>query len=172
MDAAGMDTTQASVKLAQWRATERDFCKQTGLDQDGFRSQAEGFGRSQASRSTWENRKEIEKYAQIRYNKDGTIVVTDDWTDKKNPHLEAEYKPNAVVDTVSRRGKQRDRMIYDENGRQKTQISNGPHANPKQHPFGQRGEHAHDIVWENGKIVSRNVRELTDQERKENADIL
>ena len=172
MDAAGMDTTQASVKLAQWRATERDFCKQTGIDRDGFRSQAEGFGRSQASRSTWENRKEIEKYAQIRYNKDGTIVVTDDWTDKKNPHSEAEYKPNAVVDTVSRGGKQRDRMIYDENGRQKTQISNGPHANPKQHPFGQRGEHAHDIVWKDGKIVSRNVRELTDQERKENADIL
>jgi hypothetical protein len=52
LDAAGMDTTQASVKLAQWRATERDFCKQTGLDRDGFRSQAEGFGRSQAAKAT------------------------------------------------------------------------------------------------------------------------
>ena len=51
LDAAGMDTTQASVKLAQWRATERDFCKQTGLDRDGFRSQAEGFGRSQAAKA-------------------------------------------------------------------------------------------------------------------------
>ena len=53
LDAAGMDTTQASVKLAQWRATERDFCKQTGLDRDGFRSQVEGFGRSEASRASW-----------------------------------------------------------------------------------------------------------------------
>lgn len=53
MDAAGMDTTQASVKLAQWRATERDFCRQTGLDRDGFRSQVERFERSQASRATW-----------------------------------------------------------------------------------------------------------------------
>lgn len=52
LDAAGMDTAQASVKLAQWRAAERDFCKQTGLDRDGFRSQAEGFGRSQAAKST------------------------------------------------------------------------------------------------------------------------
>ena len=25
MDAAGQDTTQASMKLAQWRATEKDF---------------------------------------------------------------------------------------------------------------------------------------------------
>lgn len=46
------DTTQASMKLAQWRATEKDFCKQTGLDRDGFRSQVEGFGRSEASRAT------------------------------------------------------------------------------------------------------------------------
>lgn len=64
LDAAGMDTTQASVKLAQWRATERDFCKQSGLDRDGFRSQAEGFGRSQASRATWEAKKYLEKEKQ------------------------------------------------------------------------------------------------------------
>lgn len=64
LDAAGMDTTQASVKLAQWRATERDFCRQAGLDRDGFRSQAEGFGRSQASRATWEAKKHLEKEKQ------------------------------------------------------------------------------------------------------------
>lgn len=172
MDAAGQDTTQASMKLAQWRATEKDFCKQTSLDRDGFRSQVEGFGRSEARKAYWQNRKEVEKYSKIRYNKDGTIVVTDDWTSKKSPHLESTYKPNAVVDTISRGGKQRDRMIYDEEGRQKTQISNGPHANPKNHPFGKHGEHAHDIIWENGKIVSREPRNLTDQERKEHADIL
>ena len=166
------DTTQASMKLAQWRAAEKDFCKQTGLDRDGFRSQVEGFGRSEARKAYWQNRKEVEKYSKIRYNKDGTIVVTDDWTSKKSPHLESTYKPNAVVDTISRGGKQRDRMIYDEEGRQKTQISNGPHSNPKNHPFGKHGEHAHDIIWENGKIVSREPRNLTDQERKEHADIL
>ena len=172
MDAAGQDTTQASMKLAQWRSTEKDFCKHTGIDRDGFRSQVEGFGRSEARKAYWQNRKEVEKYSKIRYNKDGTIVVTDDWTSKKSPHLESTYKPNAVVDTISRGGKQRDRMIYDEEGRQKTQISNGPHSNPKNHPFGKHGEHAHDIIWENGKIVSREPRNLTDQERKEHADIL
>lgn len=59
LDAAGMDTTQASVKLAQWRATERDFCRQTGLDRDGFRSQVERFGRSQANRATWKAKKRL-----------------------------------------------------------------------------------------------------------------
>lgn len=64
MDAAGQDTTQASMKLAQWRAAEKDFCKQTGLDRDGFRSQVEGFGRSEASRATWEAKKYLEKEKQ------------------------------------------------------------------------------------------------------------
>ena len=31
---------------------------QTGLDRDGFRSQVEGFGRSEASSTTWENKKQ------------------------------------------------------------------------------------------------------------------
>ena len=52
MDAAGQDTEKASMKLAQWRATERDFCKQTGMPRDRFRSQVEGFGRSQAAKAT------------------------------------------------------------------------------------------------------------------------
>lgn len=172
LDAAGLDATQASAKLAHWREVEKDFCRQTGLYRDNARSQVNGFGRSQASRARWQNQKEVDKYSQLRYNKDGTIIVTDDWTSKKSPHLEPTYKPNAVIDTVSKGGKQRDRMIYDEEGRQKTQISNGPHANPKNHPFGEHGEHAHDIIWENGKIVSRTPRNLTDQERKEHADIL
>ena len=59
MDAARQDTTQASMKLAQWRAAEKDFCKQTGIDRDGFRSQVEGFGRSEASRATWEVKKKL-----------------------------------------------------------------------------------------------------------------
>ena len=52
MDAAEQDTAQAAGKLAQWRAAEREFCKQTGLIKDTFRSQAEGFGRRQAAKAT------------------------------------------------------------------------------------------------------------------------
>ena len=51
-------------------------------------------------------------------------------------------------------------------------MTNNDHGNRKQHPFGKNGEHAHDIIWKDGKIAERRIRELTDQEREENADIL
>lgn len=64
------------------------------------------------------------------------------------------------------------RNYYDSNGKWSKQITNNNHGNPKKHPFGINGEHAHDIVWKDGKIISRISRELTNEERKENADIL
>lgn len=39
-----------------------------------------------------------------------------------------------------------DRNYYDGKGRQTKQISNNSHNNPKQHPYGRHGEHAHDYV--------------------------
>ena len=108
----------------------------------------------------------------MRYHKDGTVVVTDDRTTASHPRIEARYLPNAVVDSLSQDGKQRNRTFYDNNGLQSKQVSNGPHGNPKRHPYGENGEHAHDVVWENGKIASRTIRELSEIERKENADIL
>lgn len=176
MDAAGQDTTQASLKLAQWRAKERDFCKQTGLDRDGFRSQVEGFGRSQASKAYWQNRKEVEKYSKIHYNKDGTIVVTDDWKSKGKVSIPRKYKPNAVVETqtVYKNGTvQIDRTIYDEYAVMKTQIHSGPHNRPDQHRLGKHGEHSHHCVWDaDGRCIDRRPYELTDQERIQHSDIL
>ena len=53
MDAAGLDTMQASVKLKQWREKEADFLKQTGRRRDSSRSQVGTFGRSEAGKATW-----------------------------------------------------------------------------------------------------------------------
>ena len=89
-----------------------------------------------------------------------------------HPRIPSRYLPNAVVDTVSGNGKQRDRTFFDDDGRQIRQVSNGAHGNKKRHPFGKEGEHAHDIIWSGGKIKGRPSRELTDEERKENEDIL
>lgn len=171
-EAAGADTTQAAVKLRAAREQLKQFSHQTGLDLDGSRIGVSGFGRSQASKAVWKARKELAKYTKYLYNRDGTIVVTDDWTSKAHPHIEATYKPFAVIDTLSQNGSQRNRTFFDADGHCVKQISNGPHGNPKRHPFGKNGEHAHDILWEDGHIVGRPVRELTDTERKENADIL
>ncbi|HAP14782.1 MAG TPA: hypothetical protein DCR07_01590, partial [Lactococcus sp.] len=79
--------------------------------------------------------------------------------------------PNSITQINGKRGGVT-RNHYDETGRWAKQISNDHHGFPKKHPFGKNGEHAHDIVWENGKLVDRIVRELTDAERKEHGDIL
>ncbi len=116
---------------------------------------------------------ELAKYSQVRYHEDGTIVVTDDWTKVEHPKLSRQYKPNAVIDTLSCNGKQRDRTIYNAFGMMKTQIHGGNHGRPKFHQRGVHGEHAHEFIYnDDGSIQSRLERELTDAERRENSDIL
>lgn len=171
-DAAGADTAATAVRLKQARQELNTFTRATGSRNDSSRTSVSGFGRSQASKATAVARREIEKYSAYHYNKDGTVFVTDDRTQAAHPRINAAYKPFAVVDTLSQNGKQHDRTFYDSDGRMIRQISNGPHGNTKKHPFGQHGEHVHDILWTDGVIVDRPVRELTDKERKENADIL
>ena len=171
-DAAGLDTAQSAVKLKTARQNLAQFVKDTGSRNDSARTFVAGFGRSEASRATAQARREVEKYTAYRYNRNGTIVVTDDRTGEAHSRVSATYRPFAVVDTTSQRGTQRDRTFYDAEGRMVRQISNGSHGNPKKHPYGQHGEHAHDIIWADGRITGRPTRELTDDERKENADIL
>lgn len=167
------DFNVASVKLKQQEAALRSFVNETGLRPDSSRVQVPGFGQSVAQKAVWGNRKELEKYTALRYNKSGNIIPTDDWTDKKHVALPAVYKPFAVVDTVSGKAQQKNRTFYDADGAMERQIHTGPHNNPKRHSFGEHGEHAHDKIWEDDKLTNKDVgRELTDDERKENADIL
>ena len=122
--------------------------------------------------SDYRKAKDIEKYSKVRYHEDGTVVVTDDWTKKNRPKLNKEYKPNAVVDTMSRDGKQHDRTIYGADGIMLTQIHGGDHGHPKQHPFGQHGEHVHDYTWTSQDKPERPGREATTEERIQHKDIL
>lgn len=169
-EAAGDQETVAvsQTRLHRLRQEYSRFSKAAGLRTENERTQVAGFGRKQAvvARTT------VEKYSKVRYHKDGTVVVTDDWTQRNHPRMPQRYAPNAIVDTVSQNGRQRDRTFFDADGLQIRQVSNGPHGNRKRHPYGKNGEHAHDILWKDGKIVDRPHRELTDNERKECADIL
>lgn len=79
--------------------------------------------------------------------------------------------PNAITQIEGVRGGIT-RNYYDQSGVWVKQITNNDHGNPKQHPWGKNGEHAHDIIWEGGQIVARPHREMNEDERKENADIL
>lgn len=65
------------------------------------------------------------------------------------------------------------RTFYGDNGFKKKEITNHDHGFPAKHPYGERGEHAHDYEWdETGKLKNRTTREITPEERKENCDIL
>ena len=116
--------------------------------------------------------KEVEKYSKVRYHDDGTVVVTDDWTKVDRPKINRVYKPNAVVDTLSQFGKQHDRTIYDTSGVMKLQIHGGDHGHPKQHPFGEHGEHLHDYLWSGQGKPEQPGREPTAEEKIQHKDIL
>lgn len=146
----------------------RRFSKGVGLRTEDERLHVSGFGPKQMR----EVMKTVEKYSKVRYHEDGSVVVTDDWTNRAHPRVPAQYMPNAIIDVTSQSGKQRDRIFFDSAGKQIRQVSNGPHGNMKRHPYGKRGEHAHDVIWQDDIIIGRPVREVTKAERKENSDIL
>lgn len=99
-------------------------------------------------------------------NKKADIIVTGhDSTPKKST-------PNSIIDHVTD-AKVDTRTFYNQNGIKQKDIHTTNHGNPKTHHFGQYGEHAHDYEWDaKENLKSKTIRELTEQERKENGDIL
>ena len=164
--AAQAEFASLSVKLKEQEAEYRNFCRQTGLAEQNERLRVVGFNRSLSQKAVWANKKDIEKYSRYHYNKDGTIVVTDVMKSAK-----AIFKPFAIVQINTKKGGV-SRYYYDSEAKQVLQIDNNNHGKPKCHPYGEHGEHHHVIIWKNGKITERIPGELTDKERKENADIL
>ena len=160
--------TVDQIRLNRLNEEYKLFSKTTGLPTQRERAVVAGFWRKE----TADYQRTVAKYSAIRYNKDGTIVVTDDWTGQAHPHIPVRYAPNAVVDTLSRAGKQRDRTIYGPDGRAIMQIHGGDHGHPKQHPYGQHGEHIHDYIWDESGKPERAPREASEAEKTENADIL
>ena len=107
-----------------------------------------------------------------RYHEDGTIIVTDDWKEHFHPKIPSKYQPYAVIETCSGAQRQVDRTFYDADGALCLQIHSGPHSHKP--AYGNGGAHAHD--YEHGKRAVYDTgldgRELTEQEVKENGDII
>lgn len=81
--------------------------------------------------------------------------------------------PGFVIDHIDKSGKIDVRSIYGDNGLKAKDIHATDHKNPKQHPYGRSGEHAHDYYWKPDQTLDRKTtRELSEIERKENDDIL
>lgn len=78
--------------------------------------------------------------------------------------------PLSIVDHVGKDGRIDVRTFYDKDGWKAKEIHTTDHGHPKEHPI---VPHVHEYFWnENGDSVGRTMRDLTDQERKENEDIL
>lgn len=181
LDEAGFkaEFAQQAVKLKRQEAQLKAFARETGGRADSFRTQVQGFGRSEAQKAVWANKAELEKYAKIHYHKDGTVVVTDDWKKKSKPSIPKQFKPNAVLETKTeyRNGTiQVDRSFYDADGWLWVQIHSGDHNKPHAHKFGEHGEepfHKHSYYrTEDGIRRNDQTESLSDQEKRENADIL
>jgi SPP1 gp7 family putative phage head morphogenesis protein len=80
---------------------------------------------------------------------------------------------NTVIDHIGKNGTVNVRSFYGADGVKVKDIHTDDHGFPKQHPFGKHGEHAHDYTWdENGRLKEKTTREVTDEERERNGDIL
>lgn len=158
MKAAGQDTTESAVKIAQWQTVQKDFLSQTGLKRQRDREQIAGWSRKAAAQASGDVRKNT------LTNAEGQLIM-------RAKKTTTTALPGSIKQVESAKGGI-SRNYYDDSGRWVLQVTNNDHGNRKQHPFGKNGEHAHDIIWKDGKIAERRVRELTDQEREENADIL
>jgi len=156
-----------SMKLKKNEQKLNDFCKQTGLQRDRFREQVfaantengiKNWSKQVSQKAVWANKKGLTGKS------NGGII--------KSTRSNTKGEPNSIEEVITKKGGVT-RNFYDENGLQKKQISNNDHGNSGKHPFGKNGEHAHDYTWdENGKLHRGNPRELTEEEIKENGDIL
>jgi len=81
--------------------------------------------------------------------------------------------PYDVIDHLGIDGKTETRTYYGSDGRKSIDITNHNHGNAKHHPFGEHGEHAHEYTWNSdGTLRDRTTRNLSEQERKDNEDML
>lgn len=168
---AKADHQAMSVKLKTAERELKDFCKTTGQDHDKFREQVLGFGRSQAQRAVWANKKSL-----TEWKSNDIIEITKDAAGNKIYIVKRTVVINGPPNGITQRKNAKggiDRNYYDSNGDQVKQISNNDHGHKKESQFGKHGEHKHDYIKnEIGIPVHGEPKELDDVERKENQDIL
>lgn len=163
LEEGGADEMAVIIKKARYQGQMQNytaFSQRMGLPQQKQRIMQDGLrGRFTPIKT------ELEKMAPSTLKN----AVGQDIIEVKRATLIAE--PNSITQVTKKKGGI-ERNYYDQNGRQYKQVSNNNHGNAKMHPYGKNGEHAHDYVYEEGKLIDRPARELTEDERKENEDIL
>lgn len=163
-DAAGDKEAfdKEALKVKQASANYKAYCKETGRTQRLDRTQVYGYNRSVSGKVTQSAKRQA--VAQVKTASGQPVTVV--------KHTRTTAKPNSITQRVNAKGGI-DRNFYGDDGKQIKQVSNNDHGHKKESKFGNHGEHAHDYVWgENGELTRGKARELSEQERKENGDIL
>lgn len=183
-DAAGDEEnfTAASIKLRRQKDIYEDFCKAADSYTQYERTYVAGYNRRLAGKTGAVTRKQREfDKAQMRLTdsqKSGTInteiknAVGKPVKIVKQSDVKITGEPNLITQTENAKGGIT-RNYYGEDGIQTKQISNNDHGHKAESKFGKHGEHAHDYYKDqHGQTRHGKARELTDQEREENDDIL
>lgn len=149
------DETTIAVKKARYQVQMqqyKSFSSAMKLPEQMQRVYQDGLGKIGGTRNTLKNA-------------NGNIIIKVDKVSLKGV-------PNSITQKTNSKGGI-DRNYYDSSGKQIKQITNNDHAKPSKHKYGVKGEHAHDYKYDDeGRLIGRPMRELTEEERKENADIL
>ena len=157
LEDAGADEDDIINARCRYHGTSQDytaFSKAMDLPQQRARVTADGLGNIG-----------VGKYKNTLTNAAGKPII-------KVKKTSITGKPSSITQKENAKGGI-DRNYYDENGRQNKQVSNHNHGNPKKHPYGEKGEHAHDYYYDDdGNLTRGRARELNDEEQKENGDIL
>ena len=158
-----------AVKLKAREVRLADFCKKTGLDRDRYREQVFatdterklGFGRSTSAKAVAQVKKSVDNARESGIIKIYKVVTGHNSTPKISIHDRViEHQTDNKTDV---------RSFYDNNGMKEKDIHTTNHGNPKTHPYGKNGEHAHDYIWdENGVLKTKTTREISKKEREEN----
>ena len=155
--------------LKQHPFLHRDYAREKYYDDPYTKAKKEVRLREEQkkARELATKRAELEKAV-----KSGKIVSVSGVTVGHTPPGKAE-EPNSVVQHNATNGDVLGRTYYDDRGYKAKDIHFTNHKQPDKHPYGKKGEHVHDYVFDDdGKFVSRTTRELTNNEREENLDIL
>lgn len=153
------DFDRAAAKLKRQEAAYKDSAKQTGLTARAGRFFTPEFNRSVSQKAVWSYRKNYLTDAA------GNTIL-------RVTKVGVKAAPNMITQRTNAKGGI-DRNYYGLDGKQYKQISNNGHGHKQEEKMGLHGEHAHDYVLdEKGLPRHLPARELTEQERKENADIL
>ena len=173
-----IDKYKSKVRIQQ--GAMRDYLKQHPfLHRDYAREKyyADPFSKAKKEVKLREEQKKARELATKRAEldkavKSGKIVSVSGVTVGHTPPGKA-GEPNSVVQHNATNGDVLGRTYYDDRGYKVKDIHFTNHKQPDKHPYGEKGEHVHDFVFDDdGKFISRTTRELTNNEREENLDIL